>query len=212
MKVNHIVNFKHIISGESIGREGRYPGPKLGQIVCWRSFWKILDPPLMLPFFFLSWFSQNHAGRSSTIIFKYFSSQVILQIRIFLVHHTLLFISGCQTQIFLCVSFHRSRKPGARQERCRKFGTTLMKGRQLVSLWVTSSVPLYPDWIQEMQVSWIFSVLSCSELQTHVKCELLNFFEDIGVFSKWSEPFIEFSEFREFRESEKSLRHELGSE
>ena len=31
----------------------------------------------------------------------------------------------------------------------------------------------------------------------------------IGVFSKWS---ITFIEFREFRESEKSLRHELGSE
>ena len=33
-----------------------------------------------------------------------------------------------------------------------------------------------------------------------------------GVFSKWSKTFIEFSEIREFRESEKSLRHELGSE
>ena len=33
----------------------------------------------------------------------------------------------------------------------------------------------------------------------------------IGVFSKWSRTFIEFSEFRDFRESEKSLRYELGS-
>ena len=33
----------------------------------------------------------------------------------------------------------------------------------------------------------------------------------MGVYSKWSRTFIEFSEFREFRGSEKSLRHELGS-
>ena len=32
----------------------------------------------------------------------------------------------------------------------------------------------------------------------------------IGVFSKWSGTFIEFSEFNEFRESEESLKHELG--
>ena len=34
------------------------------------------------------------------------------------------------------------------------------------------------------------------------------FIQYIGVFSKWSRTFIEFSE---FRESEKSMRHELGS-
>ena len=34
---------------------------------------------------------------------------------------------------------------------------------------------------------------------------------NIGVFSKWSGTFIEFSEFSKFRESEESLKHELGS-
>ena len=38
------------------------------------------------------------------------------------------------------------------------------------------------------------------------KCESALSF--IGVFSKWSRTFIEFSE---FRESEESLKHELGS-
>ena len=36
-------------------------------------------------------------------------------------------------------------------------------------------------------------------------------FNNIGVFSKWSGTFIEFSKFREFRESEESVKHELGS-
>ena len=35
--------------------------------------------------------------------------------------------------------------------------------------------------------------------------------EPMGVFSKWSRPFIELSEFSEFRESDKSLNHKLGS-
>ena len=69
----------------------------------------------------------------------------------------LCFISGCPTLISLCVSFHQSGTPGARQERYRKCGTTSTKGRRSALLWETCSAPLYPDWTQETQVCWKLS-------------------------------------------------------